>query len=165
MDAVGELALLAELGVGFAGFVAIFLIFARREERFNAADSLRVRNIIMSSFHTVFGSLAPLAIRLYGISDSRLWFVSSILSLAFGLLTTLHAIRVAAAMSSADRAEIGPLFLAVAFGLGGAFFVALGVNAMGILGEPAAALYVTSLVCLLGLATSNFVSIAFRRLF
>ena len=68
-----ELAILAELGIAFAGFLAVFLIFARREGRFSPADSLRVRSIIVSSLSAVFLALLPLALNLYGLEGIALW--------------------------------------------------------------------------------------------
>lgn len=60
MHATDELALLTELGAAFAGFVAIFLIFARRERRFSPADSLRIRSIILASFRVSSVALGEL---------------------------------------------------------------------------------------------------------
>ena len=70
MGATDELALFAQLGAAFAGFIAIFLIFARREGRFSAADSLRIRSIILASFSAVFFSLVPLVLHHAGFSGA-----------------------------------------------------------------------------------------------
>ncbi len=56
------LSLIAELGVAFAGFLAVFLIFARRDGRFSPADSVRVRAIIAASFTSIFMALLPLCV-------------------------------------------------------------------------------------------------------
>ena len=121
-----ELALIAELGVAFAGFLAIFLIFARREGRFSPADSLRVRSIIVSSLAAVFLALAPLAMSLYGWQGAVLWRAASGLVLVIGVL--------------------------------------LISNIFEVFGAPSAAPYVAALICTLGIAASNFVTIAFQRL-
>jgi hypothetical protein len=72
MNAMSELVLFAELGAAFAGFIAIFLIFARREGRFSPADSLRIRSIILASFSVVFTALAPLVLGQAGFSGASL---------------------------------------------------------------------------------------------
>jgi len=65
--------LIAELGIGFAGFLAIFLIFVRSEGRFSPADSVRVRVIILSSFITIFMALLPLLLMLSDVATSTMW--------------------------------------------------------------------------------------------
>jgi len=164
MQGQAELALIAELGVGFAGFVAIFLIFARRDGRFSPADSLRVRSIITSSFQAVFGALVPLALSLYGLAGSDLWRFASLIAIACATPVATHIARVHFQLAPTDRAEVGFIHSVTAWGLSalaGALFVA---NAAGFLGGPSASLYITALICLLGIATSNFVTIAFKRL-
>jgi hypothetical protein len=159
-----ELALIAELGIAFAGFLAIFLIFARREGRFSPADSLRVRSIIVSSLSAVFLALLPLAIHLYGMEDARLWRTSSIVALTVGVLMSVHVGRKQYALPPEDRAEVGFLHSNVAWGLVLVSGLLLASNILGVFREPSAAPYIASLICALGIATSNFVTIAFHRL-
>lgn len=164
MQGADELALIAELGVGFAGFVAIFLIFARRDGRFSPADSLRVRSIITASFQTVFGSLLPLVLSLYGLSGPQLWRIASLLAIAAAVPVALHVARLHLSLTHQDRAEVGLVHSYIAWGLSAMSGMLLIANAAGLLGGPGAALYVTALIALLGIATSNFVTIAFKRL-
>jgi len=161
MQGAAELALIAELGVGFAGFVAIFLIFARRDGRFSPADSLRVRSIITASFQTVFASLLPLALSLYGLSGPQLWRIASLLAIAAAVPVVLHIARLHLSLAPQDRAEVGLAHSYIAWGLSAVSVVLFIANAAGSLGGPGAALYVSALIGLLGIATSNFVTIAF----
>jgi len=159
-----ELALIAELGVAFAGFLAVFLIFARREGRFSPADSLRVRSILVSSFSAVFLALLPLILNLYGLPVLTLWRVASCSGLVLGSLIALHIASIQYALRPAERAAVGLLHTGVAWGLVGIVFVLLLGNTIGLFGGPSAGPYMTALVCTLGVATSNFITIAFQRL-
>ena len=60
MEIADELAVIAEIGIAFAGFMSIFLVFASRDGRFSPADSIQVVVIITSGFGTVLIALAPL---------------------------------------------------------------------------------------------------------
>ena len=159
-----ELALIAELGVAFAGFLAIFLIFARREGRFSPADSLRVRSIIVSSLSAVFLALLPLVLGLYGWEGAGLWRASSVAALLVGVALSLHIGRRQLALPPEERAAVGFVHSSVAWGLVFVIGVLLLSNIFGLFSPPAAAPYVAALMCSLGIATSNFVTIAFQRL-
>lgn len=55
-----HLPVFAEVCVAYAGFISIFLIFARRDGRFEKYDSLRVESIFTASFMGVFMSVEAL---------------------------------------------------------------------------------------------------------
>jgi hypothetical protein len=159
-----ELALIAELGVAFAGFLAIFLIFARREGRFSPADSLRVRSIIVSSLSAVFLALLPLAMSLYGLRDAALWRAASVVALTAGTVLSLHIGVRQYKLPAEERAAVGFVHSNIAWGLVLVIAVLLISNIFGFFDGPTAAPYVAALICSLGIATSNFVTIAFQRL-
>jgi hypothetical protein len=164
VDATEQLSLIAELGIGFAGFLAIFLIFARREGRFSPADSVRVRAIIQSSFLAIFMALLPLLIMLSNTDAATLWRASSLIHFTASAAGAVVVGRQQLALAPSDRAEVGPLNNFIAWGLSLLQFILLAMNAIGVFGEPSALPYLASLVCLLGVATSNFVTIAVQRL-
>jgi hypothetical protein len=164
VEAQEQLSLIAELGIGFAGFLAIFLIFARREGRFSPADSVRVRAIIQSSFLVVFMALLPLLIMLSDVEAATLWRVSSVIHFAASAAGAVVVGRQQRALAPSDRAEVGRLNNVIAWGLSLLQFVLLATNALGVFGDPSALLYLAALVTLLGVATSNFVTIAVQRL-
>lgn len=164
MEATNELTLFAELGAAFAGFIAIFLIFARREGRFSPADSLRIESIILASFSAVFYSLIPLVLVHAGLADAGLWRVASMVALAAGLLQGAIVARKQIALSTEDRGAVGgahSLITWTLFGVAAAFF---SWNAIGRGTGPAAWPYLAALVCVLAIAAMNFVTIAFQRL-
>ena len=156
--------MIAELGVAFAGFLAVFLIFARREGRFSPADSLRVRSIIVSSLSAVFLALLPSALDLYGVNGVALWRAASIVALVVGTILSLHIGRRQLALAPEERAAVGFVHSNIAWGLVFVIGALLLSNIFGLFHQPTAAPYVAALICGLGIATSNFVTIAFQRL-
>ena len=165
MDSATELlSLIAELGLGFAGFLAIFLIFARREGRFSPADGLRVRGIISASFLAIFGALLPLLLAQLELGEATVWRASSVVFLLVGGLATGAIGRRQLALSPDERAAVGFLNNVITWGITSLALVLLLANALGGFGEPSAPPYLTALVVALGVATSNFVTIAIQRL-
>ena len=164
MEAQEHLSLIAELGIGFAGFLAIFLIFARREGRFSPADSVRVRAIIQSSFLAIFMALIPLLIMLSDVEASTLWRTSSLVHFAASAAGAVAVGRQQFGLAPSDRVEVGRLNNFIAWGLSLLQFLLLAGNAIGLFGDPSALPYLAALVCILGVATSNFVTIAVHRL-
>ena len=159
------LILIAELALGYAGFMAIFLIFARRRGHFNSADAFRIRSIISASFFALFGSLLPLILNLYGYEGSLLWSISSTVIAFIGMAIMLPLIYLNISMNNDDREEVGRFYSIAAWGLVVSGELLVAFNALGFLGQPSAAIYVTAMVSLLGVATVNFVAITFRRFF
>ena len=157
-----ELALIAELGVGFVGFVAVFLIFARREGRFSPADGYRIRVIIIAGVSVIFLALLPLTANLYGLTGTTLWRSASILGLVTHVAAILHVAPKQRALSPEDRAELVGVIVPWGIALLTALIYVL--NIAGIFHEPFAAPYLAALTCALGIGASNFVTIAFQRL-
>jgi hypothetical protein len=164
VDAMADLALFAELGAAFAGFIAIFLIFARREGRFSPADSLRIRSIILASFSAVFASLIPMVLYQAGFSGVGLWRVASAVALIGGLLAGGIVALKHVTLSPTDRAEVGAVHSAITWGFFVIAAILLASNAFGFVSTPSAWPYLASLICILGIAATNFVTIAFQRL-
>ncbi len=164
MGATDELALFAELGAAFAGFIAIFLIFARREGRFSPADSLRIRSIILASFNAVFISLVALVLHHAGFSGVALWRAASMVAFIGGLLAGGVVARTHVALSPRDRANVGAVHSVITWGLFAIAAILLVSNAFWLVSIPSAWPYLASLVCILGIAATNFVTIAFQRL-
>jgi hypothetical protein len=158
------LSLIAELGLGFAGFLAIFLIFARRESRFSPADGIRVRGIVYASFVAIFMALLPLILMQVELGEITIWRASSVVFLLVGIFVCASIGRAQLSASPDERAGVGFLNNVVTWGISALALVLLGANAVGGFGEPSAPPYLTALVLSLGVATSNFVTIAIQRL-
>lgn len=164
MDATSELTLFAELGAAFAGFIAIFLIFARREGRFSPADSLRIESIVLASFSVVFYALIPLVFARTEFDEATVWRVASLAALVSGLLQGSIVARRQIALTPEERATVGSGHSLVTWGLFGVAAILFSWNALGLGASPAAWPYLASLACILGIAAMNFVTIAFQRL-
>lgn len=159
------LILIAELALGYAGFMAIFLIFARRGGHFNVADAFRIRSIISVSFLALFGSLLPLLLDSFGFEGASLWSMSSAVIALAGMAIVVHMLYLQISMTSDERRDVGRFYSLSAWGLAACGELLVLFNAVGILWEPSAAVYLTAMMSLLGIATVNFVAITFRRFF
>jgi uncharacterized membrane protein len=164
VDATEQLSLIAELGVAFVGFLAIFIIFARREGRFSPADSLRVLVIFQTGFVCIFMALLPLLIALSEIESATVWRASSFVYLAANFFCIVAVGRRQLALAASDRAEVGTYNNLIAWGLTLLSNLLLVANVIGVLGDPSALPYVAALVGGLGIATSNFATIAVQRI-
>jgi hypothetical protein len=156
--------LLAELCIGYAGFLAIFLIFARREGKFSPADGVRVRAIIFCSFFTIFASLVPLLLTFAVSETPDLWRLSSASAAGAWVPIIASVGREQYALPLEHRAEVGRTNHFVAWGLVVLSVLLLVGNAIGLFGDPAAFPYLCVVAFGLGPPTSNFVTLAIHRL-
>ncbi len=164
MEASDQLVLLAELGIAYAGFLAIFLAFTRQQGAFSAPDEVRVRAMILSSFLAVFGAVAPLSLVLFSIPEPLLWRLAGAGLLVAQLLVYWNVAKRQLSMKPEDRLQMRSDSVFAWF-LATSASILLVVNASGLVSQPSAHLHVLSVVCTLGVGTTAFVSIAFQRLF
>lgn len=159
-----ELALIAELGAAFAGFLAIFLIFAKREGRFSPVDSLAVRSMILSSFSTIFIALVPLALAVLEFSEPVVWRSSS----GFGLLV-LSLVAVNMGLSQrrippSSRTDLNSALVIAVWLMASTVAALFAANVFAVFGTPSAGLHISALVVMLAVTALNFSDIAFKRL-
>jgi hypothetical protein len=109
-------------------------------------------------------ALLPLLAMLSKVETATLWRASSLAFLAVLVVAGVVIRRIQRALAPGDRVEVGLLNNFVAWGLFLAQLLLLTGNAIGVFGDPSALPYLTALVCVLGTATSNFVTIAVHRL-
>ena len=159
-----ELILLAELGAAFAGFLAIFLIFARREGRFSPTDSLAVRSMILGSFMTLFLALAPLVLAGLSIDHSTVWRVAGALGLLVVVLVAVNMARAHRRIPHDARTDLKTGLVITAWTLATVVAVLFTVNLLGLAGSRSVGIHLTSLVGILGITAVNFADIAFKRL-
>lgn len=160
MTVQDQLALLAEVGVAYAGFLAIFLVFARRDERFSPADSLRVRAILIGSFTVVLASLLPIVLSNF-LEERAVWLVSAATILVLFVLVCLNIFWHQRRMTPDEQREIGLFNNVFSWSTGILVNVLL---ALSLLSDNSEAFYLASLVSILCIGTSNFITIAFHRL-
>ncbi len=163
MEASDQLVLMAELGIGYAGFLAIFLAFTRQQGVFSPPDSLRVRAMLLASFLAIFGAIAPLSLVLFSIPETVIWRVAGVGFLVGQLLVYWNVAAHQLSMEPGDRKNVGPDSFFGWF-LAGLASLLLVINAAGLVWQPSAHLHVVSIVCMLGICTTAFVAIAFHRL-
>jgi hypothetical protein len=152
---------ISQLGAVFAGFVSIFLVFAKKDGRFSPADSLRVRSIIHSGFSVVFGALVPFIFWSYEFGERQIWLYSAIVFVFAGGLVSSDIARNMLAIKGDSRKDLrgGSTFAAWSLGVI-AFVLAVSIIA----GYAGAANYILALIAILAIAMINFVTIALRRL-
>jgi hypothetical protein len=168
MDTEGILIGFSQLGAVFAGFIAIFLVFARKDGRFSPADSLRIRSIVHVTMVLVIGALLPLSLSLYGLSDQKLWKMSAIILLFFGFSATLNVARYHIGMGKEDRRDVGLLHSLVSWVMNFAvatllILIAVGFSEFGFASQFAAN-YVLALFLMLAIVMSNFVTLSLQKL-
>ena len=152
---------LSQLGIGFAGFISIFMVFARRDGKFSTLDSIFVRAILVSSFLIAVGALVPLVVAGFTLPPADVWQYSAIAILLVSLLPTSNSVRKYLALAKGDRANIGVLFSLLAWGLSALIVILYAVVAFGMAGR---AWYILALNLNIGLVMVTFATFAIRRL-
>ena len=153
---------MSQLGATFAGFVAIFLIFIRKDGRFPAAEALRIRALIYTSLLVVVTGVAPVGMA-FVVGSDDVWQVSALIALGFGLLSIAHIMRRHAAMTKEERREIVVLHATVTYGL--AMAAAAIVAALGFGWIAGSGWYVVAVMLTLLNVIVTFITLAFKNLF
>ncbi len=157
MPEVDILLTTAEVAVAFAGFASLVTILGRRSSQVDPRIvAMRFRGMLTNSLLVVAFSMIPLVLFRYGLRETVVWRLSSVLlALAGGinfLALFLHArplLREGVPISSVRRA--------VTFGLIGLAEVVLVLNASGVTEPIASAAYLTGLLlflCIAGFAAA-----------
>ncbi len=166
MELADELAVFAEIGIAFAGFMSIFLVFASRDGRFSPADSIQVVIIITSGFGTVLNALAPLVLHRLLLDAELALRLSAALTIPIAVLMGIYFERKFRQVRiQQDSMEAGSK-LSQSVGRGGALLSILLHASVVLWAAGAASPGVYLLAVLLGLivGASAFVSLAVSRL-
>ena len=165
MKVLDELSLIAELGVAFAGFLSIFLVFASRDGRFSRADSLAVLNIVASGFGAAFSALVPIVLHHLGVQPQLLWRLSAGIALCSAVPVGFYLVRRDRALRAEEGAEAMPLVSrVVGLSLGLLNLAIFSLLALGVLDAIAPGIYLLALVVALVIGAWNFLSLALARL-
>ena len=166
MEIADELAVIAEIGIAFAGFMSIFLVFASRDGRFSPADSIQVVIIITSGFGTVLNALAPLVLHRLLLDAELALRLGAALSILMAVLMGIYFEREFRQLRiRQDPMEAGSK-LSQSIGRGGALLSIL-LQASVVLwaaGVASPGVYLLALLLGLILGASAFVSLAVSRL-
>lgn len=149
---------LAGLAVIFAGLAGISVVLTGRQpEQWRYVDAARVSAMISLSLGTAFFSLLPVVAARLMPSTESLWQLCSAVFLVFVVAGTIRAallMRRAYRMPDSDRdtgRSIALSFAAICLAA-----LALAVNTLRVVPALAEGLYLTALVCNLGLTARMF---------
>ena len=79
----------AEVAAAFAGFSAIAGIFSGRSRDIAQQDAERLRAVILNSILVLIAAFAPLLISRYGVEESRVWWLASVIALPCNWLVAI----------------------------------------------------------------------------
>ncbi len=157
-----QLAVTSEVSVAFIGFVAIFLIFARREGKFSPRDSLRIQGMFTAGFMGLFMSLVPIVLSNAMPDDASTWrlssamFVVAFTAVLAGIGWQQFGRRVPAGIPVWNSLVAWPLALSIPG--------CLALSALAVGGIDHAFLYLSAIVIALLVAAFNFVALAIEKL-
>ena len=159
-----HLSVFAEVAAALVGFVAIFLVLVRREEKFPAEDAIRIRVMVLVGFAVICMSLLPIAIAETSLDNVQVWVISSAaFILLIGSVSAFTAVRHFQLPDTArenipwSNLLIGWSCAAAAGGL-----LASNVFHTPIFGYSFS--YTASLLLLLAVGATNFYTIAIQKL-
>lgn len=101
----------SQLALGLAGFSSILVALSGSPSLWTHLESFRIKNMLVISFLTVFTSLVPISLGLFGMTDAVMWQVALV---AIALVTTgvaLVAFRDFRRLSGSDREVTRPLYV------------------------------------------------------
>ena len=163
MSAETALVVIAEIGAGFTGFVALVSVFFGREERLKDADRLHFRGLMALSVTTTLVALGPLVLATTGLVGPALWRVSSIVTLVSLLFGARFQRRAEKAADPSWARTVGPERW-ISWSLVIATMVVSFANATGVAWTPFSGAFVVSTYALLAAAAAQFVALVVQRL-
>ncbi len=152
MPEVDILLTTAELAVAFAGFASLVTILGRKYSRVDPRIvAMRFRGMLTNSLLVVPFSIIPLVLFRYGLSETVVWRLSSVLLALAGGINFLALLRHGRPLLT-GAVPISSVRLAVTSGLFGLAEVVLVLNASGVIEPIAGAAYLTGLLSFLSIA-------------
>ncbi len=152
MPEVDILLTTAEVAVAFAGFASLVTILGRRSSQVDPRIiALRFRGMLTNSLLVVAFSMIPLVLFRYGLSESVVWRLSSVLLALAGGINFLALLRRGRSLLT-GAGPISSVRLAATSGLFVLAEVILVLNAFGVTEPIASAAYLTGLLSFLAIA-------------
>ena len=155
MPGADALFTIAEVGVAFAGFASVVVVFGRRDDDgFRPADRIRFQLMISASLSVVLLAMLPFAFLLLGIDESVVWASCSI---GFAVLTlSIIARTMRAALRSASRGGISRVVMWTTFAIASVAVALQLLNAAAIGFDREVGPYYAGLLCLLTVSAISF---------
>jgi len=158
------LSAISQLGVAFAAFVSIFFAFSRGLGEYSIAQKLRIRTILCTCFWVMFVGLFPLVFTEL-LSSEFIVKSSAVFALITFMAIGIDSFIYVKNMSSLNRAEVQDLNFYVSWALAIVTIVSLVTVISGWLSNVSQGVYLIAALGGLALCTSNFLTLAFERLF
>lgn len=130
----------AEVAAAFAGFSAIAGIFGDRSKEIAQQDAERLRAVILNSILVLVAAFSPLLISRYGIEESRVWWLASLIALPCNWLVAILLTYLGA---KTDLWRADKIYKRISFTLEIPVELALICNVFGLFSALAPALYMT----------------------
>lgn len=145
---------LAELGIGFAGFSALAGVIGDRTQPTSRHNLARLLAVVYASLVIVVSAYVPIVATHFGASERLTWQLASAVALPLNWLGMGAMIRLGrrSGLHGADR-----LFTCLGYPLEVIVEIPLFINLFGLLPEQAFALFLTSLLAVLGQTIVAFV--------
>lgn len=165
MDSSFEhLSVFAEVAAALVGFIAIFFVLVRREEKFPAEDAIRIRVMVLVGFAGICMSLLPIAVAEASLGDVQVWVVSSAaFILMIGSIAAYTAVRhFRLPYTARENIPWSNLIIGWSCAAGAAGLLASNVLQTPVLGYSFS--YTASLLLVLAVGATNFYTIAIQKL-
>ena len=159
-----HLSVFAEVAAAIVGFVAIFLVLVRGNERFPAEDAIRIRVLILAAFIGICASLLPIAVAETNLDEVLVWRISSaVFLLMLGAVSSYTAVRHFQLSNTArDNIPLTNLIIGWTCAVTASLLLASNLLQLPILGYSFS--YTLSLLLLLCIGATNFYTIAIQKL-
>ena len=159
-----QLAVFAEVSAAIVGFVAIFLVLVRREDKFPPEDAIRIRALILVGFTGIFMSLLPIAVSHGNFPADQIWIMSSaVFIVMFGSASASIAMRHFQLPDSArENIPMGNLLIAWTFAGTAGILLVSNVLQVPVFGYSFS--YTSALLLVLAAGATNFYTIAIQKL-
>ena len=164
MPSQETLTAISQLGVAFAAFVAIFFAFSRGLGEFSIAQKLRIRTVLSACFWVMFVGIFPLVFVEF-FPQALVFRVAAFSALIAFLVIGVDSFLYVKNMSKSQRRQIVDFNFYTSWALAIFIQLALGLVILGILPIMDQGIYLLAALAGLAMCTSNFLTLAFERLF
>jgi hypothetical protein len=151
-----SLSVIAELGIGLAGFSGVVVAFGQRSRELHTLDRIRVVGLLIGSLGSALGATLPILLYDVGLSDTAVWQASSTAMTCLLVGFVANSRRSLSSLSSSQRQSLHPaIWVAVMSGV--ALLIPVQVaNVMGWIVGPSSGPYLAALYFLIVYACVQF---------
>ncbi len=159
LDPFSFLETTTEVSVAVTGFLALFLVLARRDGSFEPFVALGIRVVLLSSVASLLYAATPLLLAGLGLEGERLWRIAAVVPLLSGVVLTVAVRRISRRLPGFQP----PTYVQVARLMNGAAILLFVFNLLGWPWSPYAGVHLLGVWLVLGLSAVNFVGLVLQR--